>query len=67
MDEYHQREPVEAVFSSLKQRWNESIASRRGWLRWREVTIKALVHNAKQLLCCQRAKKTGMDLWTPVR
>jgi len=67
MDEYHQRELVEAVFSSLKQRWNESIASRRGWLRWRELAIKVLVYNTKQLLCCQRAKKTGVDLWTTVK
>jgi len=67
MDEYHQRELVEAVFSSLKQRWNESIASRRGWFRWRELAIKVLVYNTKQLLCCQRAKKTGVDLWTTVK
>lgn len=66
MDEYHKRELAEAVFSSLKQRWNETIASRRSWLRWRELAIKVLVYNTKQLLCCQRAKETGVDLWTPV-
>ena len=57
---------VEAVFSSLKQRWNESIASRQSWHRWRELAIKVLVYNTKQLLCCQRAKETGVDLWKTV-
>ena len=67
LDEYHQRELVEAVFSSLKQRWNESIASRQRWLRWRELAIKIVVYNTKQLLCYQQAKKNGVDLWTTAR
>jgi transposase len=67
MDTYHKRELVEAVFSSLKQRWNESIASRQRWLRWRELAIKVLVYNTKQLLCYQQAKKNGVDLWTTAR
>ena len=66
MNEYHGREMVEAVFSSIKQRWNESIASRNGWLRWRELALKALVYDIKQLLCYQRAQELGVDLWITV-
>jgi len=64
MNHYHKRESVEAVFSSIKQRWNESIASRHGWHQWRELALKVLVYNTKQLLCHQRAEQNGVDLWT---
>jgi len=63
---YHRREMVEAVFSSIKQRWSDSLASRHRWLRWRELALKVLVYNIKQLLCYQRAQELGVDLWTPL-
>lgn len=67
MNEYHGRELVEAVFSSIKQRWRESIASRKSLLRWRELALKVLVYNTKQLLCYQRAQELGVGLWTAVK
>jgi len=63
---YHQREIVEAVFSSMKQRWKDFITSKRGWLRWRELALKVLVYNLKQMLYCRRAEKLGVDLWIQV-
>jgi len=57
---------VEAVFSSIKQRWSDSLASRHRWLRWRELALKVLVYNIKQLLCYQRAQELGVDLWIPL-
>lgn len=65
MDKYHQREIVEAVFSSIKQRWEDFISSRRGWLRWRELALKVLVYNLKQKLYCRRAEELGVNLWVP--
>ena len=67
LDEYHRRELVEAVFASIKQRWQESIASRKYHHRFRELALKVLVYNTKQLLCYQRAQELGVDLWTTVK
>ena len=67
LDEYHDREIVEAVFNSIKQRWNDYISSRKGWLRWRELALKVLVYNTKQMLYCRRAEELGVDLWVPHR
>jgi transposase len=67
METYHKREIVEAVFSSIKQRWNEFISSNRGWLRWRELALKVLVYNTKQMLYCQRAEALGEDLWAQIK
>jgi len=67
MEIYYQREIVEAVFSSIKQRWNDFIFSKRGWLRWRELALKVLVYNLKQMLYCRRAEELGVDLWIQVK
>ncbi|MDD3492253.1 MAG: transposase [Candidatus Thermoplasmatota archaeon] len=67
LNKYHGRELVEAVFASIKQRWRESIASRKNLLRFRELALKVLVYNAKQLLCYQRAQELGVGLWTTVK
>ncbi len=65
MKEYHKREIVEAVFSSIKRRWGERILSRKPWRIRREIALKVLVYNVKQVLYCQRAKELGEDLWIP--
>ncbi len=66
IEKYNQRQIVEAVFSSIKQRWGDSISSRRGWLKWRELALKVLVYNTKQMLYCRRAEELGVDLWVEV-
>ncbi len=67
LDEYHDRELVEAVFNSIKQRWNDYITSRKGWFKWRELALKVLVYNTKQMLYCRRAKELSVSLWIPAK
>jgi transposase len=60
---YHLRSIVEAVFSSIKRRWNSYIASRKPWLQRRELALKVLSYNLKQVLYNQRAEELGTSLW----
>ena len=62
-DIYHLRSIIESVFSSIKKRWNSHIASRKGWHKRRELSLKVLCYNLKQVLYNQRAEELGISLW----
>lgn len=62
-DIYHLRSLVESVFSSIKKRWNSHIASRKGWYKRRELALKVVCYNLKQVLYNQRAEELGIGLW----
>lgn len=62
-DIYHLRSLVESVFSSIKKRWNSHIASINGWFKRRELALKVVCYNVKQVLYNQRAEELGIGLW----
>jgi len=64
--EYHLRSIVESVFGSMKRRWSGCIKSKRGWLRRRELALKVLAYDTKQVLYLQRAQEIGTPLRVPV-
>ena len=63
METYHLRSIVESVFSSIKKRWNSYISSRKPWMQRRELALKVISYNIKQVLYNQRAKELGISLW----
>lgn len=64
MNTYHLRSVVESVFSSIKKRWNGYISSIKPWNRRRELALKVLAYNLKQVLYNIRAQEVGTSLWT---
>ena len=66
-DVYHLRSIVESVFSSIKKRWNGHIASRKGWMIRKELALKVLAYNLKQVLYNKRAEELGISLWQIVK
>jgi transposase len=66
MKTYHLRSIVESVFSSLKKRWNGHISSKKPWHRRRELALKVLAYNLKQVLYNSRAQEIGTSLWTQI-
>jgi len=66
MATYHLRSIIEAVFSSIKRRWNSFLTSRKPWLQRRELALKVISYNIKQVLYNQRAEELGISLWESV-
>jgi transposase len=60
---YHLRSIVESVFSSIKKRWNSFLRSRRRWMQKRELSLKVLSYNVKQVLLVQYARECKIPLW----
>ncbi|MFB6284231.1 MAG: IS5 family transposase [Halobacteria archaeon] len=44
-DVYHQRSNVESVFSSLKQRYNDRLLSKKWYNQYKEIVLKCVVKN----------------------
>lgn len=63
LKEYHIRSFVEAVFSSMKRRFGSVVSSIKGWNRRRELLLKVLCYNIKELLYCLRADEIGVSKW----
>ena len=63
MDEYHIRNIVEAVFSSIKRCWGSDIRCRNGWLKRKTLAIKTLAYNIKRVLLVERAEELGTPVW----
>jgi transposase len=63
---YHLRSMVESVFSSMKRRWHSFLRSRRKWMQKKELALKVLAYDMKQVLYIQRAEELGIGLWRPV-
>jgi transposase len=60
---YHARSIVESVFSSLKRRWGSFLRSRRKWMQKKELSLKVLSYNIKQVLLVTYAKESKIPLW----
>jgi len=64
---YHLRSIVESVFSSIKRRWGSFLRSRRKWMQKKELSLKVLSYNVKQVLLVQYAKECKIPLWKPCK
>jgi len=63
MDTYHFRSIVESVFSSIKKRWGSFLRSRKKWMQKKELSLKVLSYNVKQVLLVQYAEECKIPLW----
>ncbi|MDH7506845.1 MAG: hypothetical protein QHH15_03545, partial [Candidatus Thermoplasmatota archaeon] len=61
---YHLRSIIESVFSSIKRRWSGFLNSRKQWMQKRELALKVLSYNVKQVLMINYAKEQKIPLWT---
>ena len=60
---YHLRSIVESVFASIKKRWGSFLRSRKKWMQKKELSLKVLSYNIKQVLLVQYAKESKIPLW----
>jgi len=60
---YHLRSIVESVFSSIKKRWGSYLLSRKKWMQKKELSLKVLSYNVKQVLLVQHAIDCKIPLW----
>ena len=60
---YHCRSFVEAVFSSIKRRWNGKLRSIKRWFQRKELTIKVICYNIKEYLYNKRAGQLKISRW----
>lgn len=60
---YHIRSFVEAVISSIKKRFYSFLRSRKKRMQKKELALKIISYNVKQILYNKRAKKLGISLW----
>ena len=60
---YHIRSFVEAVISSIKKRWGSFLRSRKKRMQKKELALKVVSYNVKQVLYNKRAKELGISLW----
>jgi len=63
MDTYHLRSIVESVFSSIKKRWGSFLRSKKKWMQKKELSLKVLSYNIKQVLLVQYARECKIPLW----
>jgi transposase len=63
---YHKRSIVEAVFSSIKRTWGSTIRSRKYWNQRRELALKVLAYDVRQVLYNEHARLLDVDLRTRV-
>jgi len=60
---YHLRSIVESVFSSIKRRWGSFLRSKRKWMQKKELSLKVLSYNVKQVLLVKYADERKIPLW----
>ena len=60
---YHLRSIVESVFSSIKKRWGSFLRSRKKWMQKKELSLKVLSYNVKQVLLVRYADERKIPLW----
>lgn len=60
---YHIRSYVEALFSGVKRRFDECLYSIKKRVRRRELALKVVCYNVKQVLFIQLSEGLGVDLW----
>ena len=54
---YHLRSIVESVFSSIKKRWGSFLRSKKRWMQKKELSLKVLSYNVKQVLLVQYSRE----------
>jgi len=60
---YHMRSFVESVISSIKKRWRSYLRSRHKRMQKKELALKVLSYNVKQVLYNKKAEKLRINLW----
>jgi len=60
---YYLRSIVESVFSSIKKRWGSFLRSRKKWMQKKELSLKVLSYNVKQVLLVRYADERKIPLW----
>ncbi len=60
---YHLRAYVETMFGAVKQRFDHQLYSRIWFMQRRELGLKVISHNVKQLLYLQETESSGLPLW----
>jgi transposase len=60
---YHIRSFIESVNSSIKKRWGSFLKSRRKRMQKKELALKVICYNVKQVLYNKKANELGIDLW----
>jgi transposase len=63
LETYHARSIVESVFSSIKRRWGSFLRSQRKWMQKKELCLKVLSYNIKQVLLITYARESKIPLW----
>ena len=63
---YHLRSIVESVFSSIKKRWGSFLRSKKKWMQKKELSLKVLSYNVKQVLLVRYANERKIPLWKSV-
>lgn len=61
LKQYHIRSFIEAVFSSIKRRWRSILLSTKKLNRRKELFLKTLCYNLKELLYSLRADRLGIS------
>lgn len=60
---YHLRSYVEATFGAVKQRFDHEVHAHIWYMQRREIAMKVISHNVKQLLYIQEAEDCNLPLW----
>lgn len=60
---YHIRSFIESVNSSIKKRWGSFLKSRKKRMQKKELAMKVLCYNVKQVLYNKKADELEIDLW----
>ena len=66
LETYHLRSIVESVFSSIKKRWGSFLRSRKKWMQKKELSLKVLSYNVKQVLLVRYADERKIPLWKSI-
>lgn len=64
---YYLRSIIESVFSSIKKRWGSFLKSKKKWMQKKELALKVLAYNIKQVLMVQYSEECKIPLWKPVK
>lgn len=60
---YNQRSKVEAVFSALKNRYDDQLYSTKWYMRRREMAMRFIAYNVRIIIGIQIAREKGIPLW----
>lgn len=67
LNEYHVRSIVESIFSSIKKRFGGTLRSIKKSTQRKELALKVISYNIKQILYVKMARRLGVGLYIPVK